>query len=402
VTTLAEVRPKVPKATDPAIDAYIAAMRADGWKAQTLTMHRRILSRLAAWSQHRPLFGLQQCDLARWQTDRQGTAQPSVVASERSIIAGFYVWAAVQGLVHGSPAVGLPPLPPSERQQPRDFEAERAVVLYLQHLRARDLRPTTIYLRGRYLRWFARWAGGPILRLDESTLIRFQAERAKQISRAAQGTELKNIREFYRWATREGLIKRDPTIRLILPRARRGIPRPITESDLATALAGADKRMAAILGLAAFAGLRAMEIAQLEWADVTHANDGQALLRVNDGKGGHGRLIPMAPVLTDLLHALPGRRGPVIVRTDGNAAGYLPGMISQRANEYLHSLGIEATIHMCRHRFGTVAYQACQDLRATQELLGHASPMTTAVYAAAASAVVRDAVLQASKVGGAR
>ena len=52
-------------------------------------------------------------------------------------------------------------------------------------------------------------------------------------------------------------------------------------------------------------------------------------------------------------------------------------------NDYLKTLGIADTLHSLRHRFGTQLYRSSQDLRLTQELLGHVSIATTTLYAAA-------------------
>ena len=69
------------------------------------------------------------------------------------------------------------------------------------------------------------------------------------------------------------------------------------------------------------------------------------------------------------------RRGPL---WDETAAS-----ISRKGNKFLHSLGIASTMHTLRHAFATKVYRASKDLRLTQELMGHSSPQTTAVYAAA-------------------
>ena len=59
--------------------------------------------------------------------------------------------------------------------------------------------------------------------------------------------------------------------------------------------------------------------------------------------------------------------------------------ISQLANRHLRELGVDGTLHGCRHRFGTQALLACGNVRTVQELLGHASIITTQLYTAIAS-----------------
>ena len=200
--------------------------------------------------------------------------------------------------------------------------------------------------------------------------------------------ECSQLRAFYRWALLERLITEDPTVRLVLPKVVRGLPRPITDAKLAEALAGAEPAIKAILALAAFAGLRACEIARLDWAEVGIVESPH--LRVLDGKGGKGRIIPISTALAAALAELPHRRGPVITRADGRPGYALPHRISQRANDYLHEAGV-TDLHQCRHRFATAA-SSLRDIRAVQDLLGHASPTTTSRYAAVASGIAIDAV----------
>ena len=262
---------------------------------------------------------------------------------------------------------------------------------YLDHLRVRNLRHWTIYGRARALARLTRWAGGPVLYLMPDQLARWQAQRSREIQPEPCRTELSHVRQFYRWCVREGFLDADPTARLDMPRVARRLPRPIRDAALADAMAAADPVMLAILALAAFAGLRACEIATLDWSEVC-LDARSPHVRVSEGKGGHSRLVPLSSALAVVLQGLPHRRGPVIPRLDGRAGPNSAHRISQRANDYLHDLGIADSLHCLRHRFATAAYQACHDLRAVQELLGHASPRTTAVYAAASDDVARHAV----------
>ncbi|PZS15521.1 MAG: hypothetical protein DLM57_12450 [Pseudonocardiales bacterium] len=284
---------------------------------------------------------------------------------------------------------------------PRAVIHEAAVNRHMEHLRMRNLRPWSIYNRQRALGRLGKWADGPILRLTAEDLSRWQIERSTQIQPEPRRTELSNVRQFYRWALEQDLIRRDPTIKLPMPRVARHLPRPVRDADLLGALEGASSDVRAILGLASFAGLRACEIARLDWSEVG-LGDQSPHIRVVEGKGGHGRLVPISSTLAQILAELPGARGPVIRRLDGQAGQVLPHRISSRANKYLHEMGIVETLHQCRHRFASAAYQSCRDIRAVQELLGHASPTTTSIYAAVASGVAVGAVEAAGTLGAGR
>lgn len=277
---------------------------------------------------------------------------------------------------------------------------ELAVSRYLETLTLRRLRYWTIYNRQRALARLAKWAGGPILDLTEADLLRWQRQRLDEIQPEPLRTEMSHQRQFFRWCVREELIARDPTLRIDLPRVGRRVPRPIRDKLLIDAMAEADIWMCAILALAAFAGLRACEIAPLDWSEV-NIDDTNPILYVTEGKGGHGRKVPVSSALANVLSQLPHRRGPVIRRLDGKPGRNKSHRISSRANDYLHAMGIVETLHQCRHRFATSTYQHCQDIRAVQEMLGHASPATTAIYAASASAVARSAVEAAGHLDGA-
>ena len=65
----------------------------------------------------------------------------------------------------------------------------------------------------------------------------------------------------------------------------------------------------------------------------------------------------------------------------GNTDHITANQVQRRANRYLHQLGITETLHQLRHLYGTSVYKATgHDLRATQELMRHQSPVSTAGY----------------------
>lgn len=162
---------------------------------------------------------------------------------------------------------------------------------------------------------------------------------------------------------------------------------------MATALVQAEQPYRAMIALAAYAGLRCMEISGLRREDVLDTNTPPMILV--RGKGAVERLLPIGPALLAELrtYGLPTRGpAPVFRRLDGKPGPIHPTRVSQMLSRHLHDLGIDATAHQARHRMATVAYRATRDLRAVQTALGHASPVTTASYAAIADSALEDAM----------
>ena len=187
-----------------------------------------------------------------------------------------------------------------------------------------------------------------------------------------------HFHSFYEWAQNEDLLIVDPTAKIIRPKMRRTLPRPIDNDDLVMAIRGARPQMRAMLSLAAFAGLRVQEIAGLDRDDIIEA---KGLIRVRHGKGEKERIVPLHPDVMEALRCLPlPRTGALFVRARGGR--HLPYTVGNAIRHYLHDLGINATGHQLRHWFASEVYAGTHDIRVTQELLGHSRPTTTAGYIA--------------------
>ncbi len=248
----------------------------------------------------------------------------------------------------------------------------------------RGLLPNSMARRETHLRAFAKWLEPRSLldatRNDVETFIDSRVgQDGGPITMRTRSFWLGHLRTFYKWAEREGLIDgKAPTADIDGPRLRRSIPRPIADADLRRAMDHATPTMRAMLALAAFQGLRCQEIAGLRREDVV---EDQGVLVVVHGKGGHQRVLPLHPEALAALNALPmPRSGHVLRRPMGGR--YDAAVMSRSMNNHLRALGIDATAHQLRHWFGTNVYRATHDLRLTQEMLGHQSPVTTAGYAA--------------------
>lgn len=249
---------------------------------------------------------------------------------------------------------------------------------HTEYLRHRNLRPSTIYQRRRTLIRLANDAApAHLLDLDGDQLEALLLRRGTQPE--SRATDISHLHGFYRWAVMMGHLDRDPSAALQRPKLPRRLPRPIPGDDLAHALEAAPTEIRLICLLAALAGLRACEIAQLRGEHFTlHADP--PLMVVLESKGGGMSSVPIHPHLSDALQRAP-RCGPLITRRDGLPGHVRPWTVSQRANTFLHSEGITSTLHQLRHWFGTSLYQTSdRDLRVTQEGMRHRTPVSTALY----------------------
>lgn len=203
------------------------------------------------------------------------------------------------------------------------------------------------------------------------------------------------VRGFFSWAYKAGRVPRYLGDELPAVRQPPASPRPAPDDAWHAAMAAEDARTQLMLRLAAEAGLRRAEVAQMHSRDV-FITGGAAQLTVH-GKGGKKRLVPMSDDLAVLV-----RQG---------AAGHTPGMSSygwlfpdgfggHLSPEWVGSLVADVlpdgyTMHSLRHRFASRAYRGTRNLRAVQTLLGHASIATTERYTAVDDDEVRAAMLVA-------
>ncbi len=205
--------------------------------------------------------------------------------------------------------------------------------------------------------------------------------------------KLSAVKSFYRWlAEREGF---EPTAVLSTraPKFQKKLPRPLAE-DAATAMLDTvalqsqtpwvAARDVAVLTLLYGCGLRISEALGLKGRDVPLPD----VLRIL-GKGGKERLVPVLQAARDAveeyLRMCPHPMEPDAALFRGVRGGALSPRPIQKAMEQTRmQLGLPATAtpHAMRHSFATHLLSAGGDLRAIQELLGHASLSTTQAYTA--------------------
>lgn len=269
----------------------------------------------------------------------------------------------------------------------------------------RRLSPKTLEAYGRDLgqfRAFLRERGGSepevadLAGLKPADLRAFLGQRRRDgAGNRTIMRQLASLRSFARFGERTGRFTASAFAATRGPRVPKSLPRPV-EASAARAMtqvetrAGEDRepwvlaRDAAVLALLYGCGLRIGEALSLTRAQAPQ-NAGDTLTVT--GKGNRTRMVPVLPVvvtaIADYLAACPWRMapdGPLFVGVKG---GPLSPRIVQYAVESLRgALGLpdSATPHSLRHAFATHLLGRGGDLRAIQELLGHASLSTTQIY----------------------
>lgn len=278
---------------------------------------------------------------------------------------------------------------------------------WLSHLGAeRRLSPKTLEAYGRDLRqcldflcshWGERVTLARFASLEATDIRAFMAmRRADDIAGRSLMRALAGLRSFGRFLEREGKGKVGALSAIRAPKVAKSLPKPLPMAS-AKRLADADERAgeeretwilvrdAAVMALLYGSGLRISEALGLKRREVPKAGEGDVL--VVTGKGNKTRMVPVLQNVLALIdeyvaicpHPLPPA-GPIFV---GARGGPLSPRIIQLAMERLRgALGLpdSATPHALRHSFATHLLSRGGDLRAIQELLGHASLSTTQIY----------------------
>ena len=272
---------------------------------------------------------------------------------------------------------------------------------FIRHLRdERGLSPNTVDAYRRDLDQLLTFLERGHTAIADATypdLRRFLAQQATRgYARASVARRVGAIRTFFKWARREGLVVADPASLLGRPKVQSRLPSVLRPSEAAALVeapeAGVDAdvteravalRDRALLELLYGSGLRISEATGLT---VDRLDLRRGRVRVM-GKGSKEREVPLSDLAVDALtDYLDGGR-PVL--SDGsseilffNRRGKPMGPRDARAMiaRLAGSSGRRITPHTFRHSFATHLLEGGADLRAVQELLGHASVATTQRY----------------------
>lgn len=265
--------------------------------------------------------------------------------------------------------------------------SKAALAAYEVFMVRRGLAEGTISKRVRVLEILGE--SGPLLDLDAETIQSVLDARRGRAGGALDARTrhcwLSHAHCFFQWAIAHERTTVDPTARLVRPKMRRKLPRPIPEEPFARAIESAPTELLrAWLLLAGNAGLRCCEIAGLRGEDVQPES-----LRVV-GKNGAERVIPMHERLTALALSWP-TSGPVFV-DPATGLPYRPAQVSRLIGDHFRRAGLPYRAHHGRHRFASAVYEATGDLNVVADLCGHESIETTRIYAKVTVARRRAAV----------
>ena len=202
---------------------------------------------------------------------------------------------------------------------------------------------------------------------------------------------LSALRSFLRYLMREGVVQKNVAQGVSAPKSPRKLPEPLDTDEMSRLLAVTTKqddplilRDTAMLELMYSAGLRLAELVSLNVRDIDLA-DGSLPVT---GKGDKTRVVPVGSYAQKALKEWLKVRGQLAA--DGEAALFVgqrgkrltPRAIQQRFQRRGVQQGIESRVHphKLRHAFASHLLESSGDLRAVQELLGHADISTTQIY----------------------
>ncbi|SCK41518.1 integrase/recombinase XerC [Variovorax sp. HW608] len=284
---------------------------------------------------------------------------------------------------------------------------------YLEYVRVeRRLAARTVDLYAIHLKALAEKAEAAGLALDtvQTAHVRRWMAQLHSAGRESRGIALvlSCWRSFYRWLGNEGLVGSNPVQDVHAPKAERPLPKALAVDDAvrlaelhdAEADPWAEARDRAIVELLYGCGLRVGELTGLDarpspaargWVDLESA-EANVL-----GKGGKRRLVPVGSKAAEALRAwlavrddCPAIEAARLCNPESAAALFIGRnglrFSAQSVWKQLRQRSLKAGLavpvhpHMLRHSFASHVLQSSSDLRAVQELLGHANISTTQVY----------------------
>jgi integrase/recombinase XerC len=238
--------------------------------------------------------------------------------------------------------------------------------------------------------------------IDHHMIHAFLSMLHRQHKKSSIGRKLSAIKSFFRFLLREGILERDPTVHIASPKQEQPLPTHLTVDDMFRLLdtpsseTPAGVRDRAILEVLYSCGLRVSELVGLNWGEI---DPNLEVVRVK-GKGNKERIVPIGRKALEALERYRAQIPALVVRKRRNTLLSVTSLatssvflnsrggrlttrsVARLVAGYARDCGIalKTSPHALRHTFATHLLDSGADLRAIQELLGHASLSTTQKY----------------------
>ena len=241
---------------------------------------------------------------------------------------------------------------------------------------AQGLSKRTIDERQRTMRQLTEQSATTLDLITPEHIIEFVAR--PDLSQSSRASYHATIRAFYKWATLTGSITDNPAVATPSPKRPKGLPRPVQTAHISVIMQHTKrKRTRAMITLAAYAGLRAHEIAKFRGDDL----DAIGGIITVTGKGNKTAMIPAHPAVLELAKDFPQRdywfpsyaHQTTHPHIDSKAVTRAVGNTMRRA-------GVNATAHQLRHWYASTLLDEGVDVRVVKELMRHESIATTEIY----------------------
>jgi integrase/recombinase XerC/integrase/recombinase XerD len=284
------------------------------------------------------------------------------------------------------------------------------------NLKVRGMAEKTRTAYGTDVEQLADWAtaqGFTPFELDTRMLRRYAGVMSERgLSKSSVARKIASIRAFYRHLVQRGLIAANPADLVATPKKDQYLPRVLKPAEAAGVLDSIpasgplEVRDRAIFEVAYGAGLRAEELVNL---DVTDLDPDAEEMRVT-GKGSKTRVVPAGEPAWQAIERYLDRARPKLASTSDDGRRAEPALFLSKNGRRLSTSDVRrrlkvstqrsgtgpgVTPHTLRHSFATHLLEGGADLRAIQEMLGHASISTTQTYTRIESGRLRRAYSKA-------
>ncbi len=255
----------------------------------------------------------------------------------------------------------------------------------------RNMSPNTVEAYGSDVEAFLSACGKSAAEVESDDIVEYLSECGDEVSKRTQSRKLSSLKSFFDWMILEGDRADNPCDRVDSPKAGRYLPDVLSIEEVESLLSSVDrsswagKRDRAMLEVLYGCGLRVSETASLKISDVFVE---ERFVRVF-GKGSKERIVPMADATADSITDYMAVR-PAPADAASEDILFLSRFRRQMSRISVFNMvkkqamiaGItrEISPHTFRHSFATHLIENGADLRAVQEMLGHASIVTTEIY----------------------